>query len=255
MPSLPISPIAPIPPRQPASFLPHPPEICGIRRQSVYSVFPDKENEMKALRQVVLAAVVVSACSLAQAEDKKADWKSLMPGKDLEGWTTNTPEKFKMEDGCLVGWQTDGKGGDIFTKEEFDNFELRFTYKVNWPANSGVWYRTGYQFDILKYVKPKTFSGAMYYPGCPTTFAFVNLDESIENRDGWNEAVVYANGDKIVHWLNGKKIGEATVSKIAKGKVGVQVHGGGGFKNMKITIKSIEIRSLAKDEGPSEPKK
>mgnify|MGYP001497916104 FL=1 len=56
-------------------------------------------------------------------------------------------------------------------------------------------------------------------------------------------------------WLNGRKMGEATVNKIAKGKVGVQVHGGAGFKGMKITIKSIEIRPLAKDEGPTGPKK
>jgi len=209
---------------------------------------------MNALRRAIVVAVV-AACSTAWAEDKKADWKSLMPGKDLDGWTTKTPEKFKMEDGCLVGGQEDGKGGDIFTKDEFDNFELRFTYKVKWPANSGVWFRTGYQFDILKYANPKTFSGAFYYPGCPTTFAFVNLDESIENRDGWNEGQVYANGDKIILWLNGRKMGEATVNKIAKGKVGVQVHGGAGFKGMQITIKSIEIRPLAKDEGPTEPKK
>ena len=209
---------------------------------------------MNEMQRMMAAAVVVATCSLALAEEQKAEWKSLFNGKDLEGWTTKQADKFKVEDGCLVGWQTDGKGGDIYTVDEFDNFELRFTYKVNWPANSGVWYRTGYQYDILKYVNPKTFSGAMYYPGCPTTFAFVNLVESIENRDGWNEGQIYANGDKFIHWLNGKKIGEATVSKIPKGKVGVQVHGG-DFKTMKIIIKSIEIRPLAKDEGPSEPKK
>jgi len=208
---------------------------------------------MNVLRHAAVAVVAMAIGGLLLAADqKKAEWKSLFNGKGLDGWTTNAKDKFKVEDDCLVGWQTDGKGGDLYTKEEFDNFELRFTYKVNWPANSGIWYRSGYQFDILKYTSPKTFSGAMYYPGCPTTFAFVNLDESIENRDGWNEGQVYCTGDKIIHWLNGKKIGEATVSKIAKGKVGIQVHGG-DFKTMKIILRKIEIRPLAKDEGPTEP--
>src|SRR5512136_2332162 len=81
-------------------------------------------------------------------------WAPLFNGKDLEGWKANDPSRFKVEDGCLVGFQDDGKGADIYTTQPFDNFELRFTYKVKWPANSGVWYRDRYQFDILKYTSP-----------------------------------------------------------------------------------------------------
>jgi len=124
---------------------------------------------------------------------------------------------------------------------------------VKWPANSGVWFRTRYQFDILKYKNPKTFSGAFYYPGCKTTFAWVNLDESLENRDGWNNGQVYANGDKIIFWLNGKKMGETEVTVAAKGKIGLQVHGGGGFKGMQIAIKSMELRPLKPGDEPSAP--
>lgn len=180
------------------------------------------------------------------------EWKPLFNGKDLEGWKANDPAKFKVEDGCLVGFQEDGKGADIFTTEAFDNFELRFTYKVKWPANSGIWFRDRYQFDILKWTNPKTFSGA-FYPGAKSTFAFVNLDESLENRDGWNEGQVYANGDHIIFWLNGKQLGEVHDARSAKGRVGIQVHGGDGFKGMQIILKRIELRPLKEGDKPTLP--
>jgi hypothetical protein len=219
---------------------------------------------MKALRcvamVVAMAAAVGGGLGEERSAEKKVEWKSLFNGKDLDGWkASNTDAIWKVEDGCLMGTQTTGKGGDLFTTDQWDNFELRFTYKVAWPANTGIWYRTdparaaGYQFDILKWKSPATFSGALYFPGCKTTFAFTNLEESIENRDDWNEGVVYANGDRLIHWLNGKMIGEARDKTFAKGSVGIQVHPGDGFKNMKILVKKIEIRPLAAGDKPSLP--
>ena len=210
---------------------------------------------MKTWRYVACAAVALMALLPPQGrceEPKKAEWSPVFNGKDLDGWKQQGKGVFTVEDGCLVGTQTDGNGGDLFTVKEYDNFEMRFTYKMVWPANSGIWYRTGYQYDILKWKNPVAFSGTLY-PGVQSTFLFVNLEEKLENRDGWNEGQVYANGDHLIQWLNGTKIGEARDKRFAKGKVGIQVHGGGGFKNMKILVKKIELRPLAADEGPTPP--
>ncbi len=199
------------------------------------------------------AALCAAIVTFAAAAFAAGDWTPLFNGKDLTGWKANNPSKYKVEDGCLVGFQEDGKGADIFTTGQFDNFELRFTYKVKWPANSGIWFRDRYQFDILKYQRPKTFSGALYYPGCKGTFAIKNLDESLENRDGWNEGLVYANGDHLILWLNGTKVGECRDKSFAKGRVGIQVHGGNGFKGMRIDLKRIEIRPLEPGDKPTPP--
>jgi len=173
-------------------------------------------------------------------------WKPLFNGKDLTGWTKVGDGIFKVEDGCLLGTQTSGKGGDLFTVSEWDNFELRATYRVVWPANTGIWFRygrkKGYQFDILKHPKPVGFSGTLYCPG--KVFIFANLDESIENRDGWNKARIVARGDELTLWLNGKKTGTARDGTHSKGKIGIQVHGGENFKGMKGIFKKIEIRKL-----------
>ena len=48
-------------------------------------------------------------------------------------------------------------------------------------------------------------------------------------------------------------IGETRDKTFAKGSVGIQVHPGDGFKNMKILLKKIEIRPLAAGDKPSLP--
>jgi len=200
-----------------------------------------------------LLAVTLAAADCGSCATGDGAWTSLVNGKDLKGWKKPTGEAIvTVEDGMLVGTQTTGKGGDVFTEKEFDNFELRFTYKVTWPANSGVWFRGKYQFDILKYKNPVAFSGTLYCPG--KMFITKNLKEELENRDGWNEGQIYANGDHLILWLNGTKVGECHDKTLKKGPIGLQVHGGQQFKNMKITIKKMELRPLKPGDKPTEPK-
>jgi hypothetical protein len=201
----------------------------------------------------LLVLCAVAAWALAPAQG--AEWTPLFNGENLDGWTCRSKDKFLVEDRCLVGTQTDGQGDDLVTKRQWDNFELRFTYKVKWPANSGVWFRfargRGYQFDILKYKSPVAYSGTLYCPG--KMFITKNLDEKLENRDEWNDGGIYANGDHIILWLNGQKVGECHDKTLAKGAIGIQVHGGGGMKNMKIAFKKIEIRELKPGDEPTPP--
>lgn len=199
-----------------------------------------------------LALLTPSAQPRAAAADDPG-WIPLFNGKNLDGWTHKGNGIFQVEDGCLVGTQTDGKGGDLFTEKSFDNFEARFTYRVQWPANSGVWFRDKYQFDILKYAKPVAYSGSLYCPG--KLFITANLDESIENRDGWNEGKIVADGEHLVLWLNGKKVGDCRDATFASGKIGIQVHGGDGMKGMKISFKRIEARPIAAGTTEVKPAK
>jgi len=178
-------------------------------------------------------------------------WRPLFNGKDLTGWKKTGTAIFTVEDGSLVGTQTDGRGGDLWTVAEFDDFELQITYRVVWPANSGFWFRhdgrRGYQYDVLKYKRPVAFSGTLYCPG--KMFLTKNLNEALENRDGWNEARVRAVGDELTLWLNGTQTGAARDKTLAKGRIGIQIHPGNGFKGMKMIIKKMEIRSMKRKGG------
>lgn len=197
-------------------------------------------------RTMLMTWIAAGAAGLASA----ADWTPIFNGKDLSGWQQKGAGVYSVEDGCLKGTQTDGKGGDLFTTNEWDNFEVRFTYKVKWPANSGIWFRNTYQFDILKYAKPVAYSGTLYCPG--KLFITANTNEAIEKREDWNEGRIFACGDRLVLWLNGKRVGDCRDTTNAKGKIGIQVHGGDAMKGMEIRIKRIEVRPLEAGAEPAD---
>lgn len=185
----------------------------------------------------------------AAAADSAATetWVPLFDGQSLSGWKATGEAVFKVEDGVLIGTQTTGKGGDLWHEVERDDFELRIEYRVMWPANSGFWFRCtqqgqGYQFDILKYRDPQAYSGTLYCPG--KLFITRNLDESLENSDGWNRARIRAKGSDIVLWLNGKEVGRCSDDTHARGHIGIQVHGGDEVKGMQIQVRKAEVRDL-----------
>ncbi|MGY8713902.1 MAG: 3-keto-disaccharide hydrolase, partial [Verrucomicrobiia bacterium] len=101
--------------------------------------------------QLLLVSFIFAFGYIAKANLNNDGYLSLFNGKDLKGWNSNDSSKFKVENAQVIGFQEDGKGANLFTDKEYDNFSLRFSYKVKWPANSGIWFRNSYQFDILKY--------------------------------------------------------------------------------------------------------
>jgi len=199
-----------------------------------------------ATREATTAKLPTPPAPAAKVYTPAGDWTPLFNGKDLTGWKKTGTAIFTVEDGSLVGTQTDGKGGDLWTTSQYDNFELRVTYRVVWPSNSGFWFRhngkKGYQYDVLKYKRPVAFSGSLYCPG--KLFIIRNLKESLENRDGWNEARVRAAGDELTLWLNGTQTGTCRDTTLTKGTIGIQVHPGNGFKGMKMIVKKMDIRLL-----------
>ena len=93
---------------------------------------------------------------------------------------------WEVRDGILTGGQgPDDAPGDLLSKESFDDFELCVTFRMVWPANSGVWYRyqspeKTFQADILEYKKPFALTGTLYCPG--KMFIATNTDASIIHR-------------------------------------------------------------------------
>lgn len=193
-------------------------------------------------------AKAFAADAPAAAADEKAGWTPLFNGKDLTGWEAEGKAVWTVEDGNLVGAQGPGAApGDLFTKEDFADFELRVIYKVDWPANTGVWFRyqspeKAYQADILEYKDPVAYSGTIYSPG--KMFLAANEDPKLEKKDDWNTMEVRAEGDHLVVKLNGVVTGDVHDSSYDKGKIGFQVHPGDEFKDMKITVREIAIRKL-----------
>jgi hypothetical protein len=179
---------------------------------------------------------------------KAADWTPLFNGKDLTGWKPEGNAKWSVEDGCLVGIQGPNCApGDLFTEKEYGDYELRVTIKVQWPANSGIWFRyqtpdKSYQADILEYKNPVAYSGTIYCPG--KLFLSKNEDPKLYKKEDWNTFLVKAKGDHLTVTLNNVVTGDVHEASYATGKIGFQIHPGDEFKNMKIWVREIALRAL-----------
>ncbi len=172
----------------------------------------------------------------------------LFNGKDLSGWKAEGGARWEVKGGILIGRQgPKNESGDLFSDKAYDDFELSVTYKIIWPANSGVWYRyqsakKAYQADILEYKKPFALSGTLYCPG--KLFLATNTDASTINREGWNNLVIRAVGNRHTILLNGKKVATVQDDSSKTGRIGFQIHAGDQFGKMKILIKKVSLQKI-----------
>jgi hypothetical protein len=233
------------------------------------------------------------------AAEKKAGWILLFDGSDkFAEWKVNenggaNSNSWIVEDGAM---KSPDKGDMLFSKKAFSNFEWQADWKLSKGGNSGLfirvaappgWYCSGYEYAILddanggdrgersnpKNTEDKLPGGEQAYikrTGAvydiyPTTkegrIGGQYYDSTVSLAYGqWNHGVVWADGNFIEHWLNGKKVVDAEIgsaewearyknskfypgcgpdfSKHPSGFLGVQDHGGG----LIVWIRNLKIR-------------
>ena len=190
---------------------------------------------------IVVAMLLCSQCRSVGSKP----WIDLFNGRDLTGWRQTGHAQWLVQDGILIGSQdAQGRPGDLLTEKQWDDFRLLLVFKMVFPGNSGIWFRKpagelGYQMDILE-GHPESMTGGIW----SGTFLSSNKDESSFNRDGWNEAEIYAKGNRIHVTLNGTTVADITDDKYSRGAIGFQVHAGEEFRNMKIMVKEAKIMPL-----------
>ena len=203
----------------------------------------------------VLALGMIAGCQKPAEKEgspaaARADqgYTKLFNGRDLTGWESEGRAKWVVENGLLIGTQgANNAPGDLFSTASFDDFEAVVTYRAEWPCNSGVWFRyqnpdKAYQADILEYKNPEAYSGTLYCPG--KMFLAVNLDKTLENRDGWNTIQIRAERDHLQIWLNGRQVGDVYDTTSNSGRLGFQVHPGAEFGPMKIVVREVLVKEL-----------
>jgi len=230
------------------------PELCWVKTYgSSRVVYLELGHDHQAYENPNYRTLVARSIrwTAGRVADPEAPAKKLFNGKDLTGWKAEGKAVWEVKDGLLIGRQGAGNTpGDLFTTDSYDDFELTVTYRIVWPANSGVWYRyqsgeKTYQADILEYQNPFALSGSLYRPGgTGGPFAAVNTDASIIDREGWNTMVIRAVGSRQVIFLNGKKVVDVRADVSDNGRIGFQVHPGDEFGTMQINVREIAIRPL-----------
>lgn len=79
-------------------------------------------------------------------EERQAGWILLFDGQTMNGWDDprlKTPpgDAWTIEDGCLKANANPRITEDLFSKDEFGDFELQFDWKISPAGNSGLKYR------------------------------------------------------------------------------------------------------------------
>ena len=166
------------------------------------------------------------------AEETAQGWMLLFDGKSTNGWREFGKETFpakgwKVENEILVHEKNeeDFRAGDIITVDQYDNFELKVDFRLTPRGNSGIKYlvvedRVGttvgkaqsavsFEFQILDDdLHPDAKKGK---DGNRTVGSLYDLipaaaDKVVKPIGQWNQAHLIVDGNRIEHWLNGKKV-------------------------------------------------
>jgi len=219
---------------------------------------------MKKLFLILL--VMQAALSLSAQE-----WISLFDGKSTKGWHSyrkpGQATAWAVQDGALYldASAKEGKG-DLVTDEEFDEFELKFDWKVAKGYNGGViffvqeeprfgaTYVTGPEFQVIDNtgypdpLQPAQMAASLYdLIACPP--------EYIKPTGEWNTSIIRFKDKKLEFVVNGKTAVSTTLwddnwnqmvakskfgsmccfAKTSKGRIALQDHGGGTwFRNIMV---------------------
>ena len=138
------------------------------------------------------------------AKDSLIGWTAPGGGEQRGGWS--------VVDGIL---HLQGKGGDLVTERPFENFILDFEWTIAKNGNSGIKYRykkfdgkgwLGLEYQVLDDFRTREGANprvatASIYDVLPT-----NSLKSLKPHDQVNKGRIVVNGNRIEHWLNGKKV-------------------------------------------------
>jgi arylsulfatase A-like enzyme len=145
----------------------------------------------------------------------------LFDGSTLANWTMldgqPVTKGWEVIDGMIHLNTQKGRSGHIVTRHEYGDFTLAFEWKIASGGNSGLKYRVrkygrktlGCEYQIYddgkKKLTPNKSAGSLYDLYEP------NDMKQLKPAGEFNSSRIVVHGNKIEHWLNGKKILSAIV--------------------------------------------
>jgi hypothetical protein len=211
-----------------------------------------------ALLMMVGSLLAAGACCASDV-----DYVKLFDGKSLDGWE-GAVEGYTVEDGMLVC--REGAAGNLLSKQEFSDFDLRFEFLLTPDANNGLAIRApsagdaayaGMELQIIDN-NTKKYGELQDYQYHGSLYGVAPAKRGFQKPPGeWNEQQVICRGRHITVILNGTKILDVDLDKVApdgktidhnehpglareSGRVGFLSHGD------KVSFRNIRIRDLSR---------
>jgi len=235
---------------------------------------------------LILSFVLLSGCSTKQNEltelEKAEGWELLFDGNSLDNWKGYNAEgtgNWSVEEGCLAASGTGSDSdGYIITKKQYDNFNLKFEWKIAPEGNSGVMYHviesenfstpylTGPEYQLVDDVGFPEELEEWQKTGADYAMHLPDMEKKKLNPAGeWNSSRIVFDNGHVEHWLNGEKILEFEAwtpewvelknsgkwenapeyGLSSEGHISLQDHGS------RVWFRNMKIKELPKKESPT----
>jgi hypothetical protein len=246
---------------------------------------------------IAICLLFAGACSqhpaqqnLLSDQETKDGWKLLFDGKTMNGWHLynrgTIPSAWSVDSGMLIcnPHAKNVKHGDLVTDKAYQDFDLKFEWKISKAGNSGLFinvqerpefvntFSTGPEYQLLDdnnvepdYLKNPSHKAAAIFGVVP------NNSQTTPKSGEWNQSRILQQDGKLSFWLNGVPtvqvdlnstewktlVAASSLSKFpefgaaARGHLAVQDWTNGvAFRNMK--IKELGADSANNHNNPSD---
>lgn len=206
-------------------------------------IFAEEQIELQAhgspvaYRDIYIREIPRAKPFELSTEEKNEGFKILFDGTNMHSWTGNTTDYIIEDDNMAIRPKPGkGSGGNLFTKEEFSDFNFRFEFQLTPGANNGLGIRSPLEGDaayvgmelqildndapIYKDLKEYQYHGSIYGTVAAKRGFLKPMGE-------WNYQEVIAKGSKIKVILNGTVILDADIEPFKQnGTIDGQDHPG-----------------------------
>ena len=159
--------------------------------------------------EIIARGECVNALS---AQESAAGWRLLFDGESLSQWRSYQEDEVNkgwgVENGCLTRL---ARGGDLISREQFGDFELKLEWRISEAGNSGIFIRgdesartihyTGYEMQILDNEGHRDSEDPSHRAGA--YYDMIAPDHDTSQPVGyWNRVHIIADGPRVEFWLN-----------------------------------------------------
>ena len=171
-------------------------------------------------RLTIVAFISIMLGSLTFAAEP-SKFVSLFDGRTLNGWLSE-PNAYRVECGSIIC--VPGGKGNLLSKKEYEDFVLRFEFKLTAGANNGIGIRcplqttgnlhlTGIELQILDHNHEK-YAALKPYQAHGSVYGLVPAKRDFLKPVGeWNQQEVTVQGRHIKVVLNGTTIVDADLDE------------------------------------------
>jgi len=175
---------------------------------------------------------------LSEIADDEKGFQPMFNGKDLGNWIGPVND-YEVKDGAILC--KPGRGGNLLTKDQFDNFVVRFEFKLPPGGNNGIGLRApttqaplayeAMEIQILDDGDPK-YADLHDYQVHGSLYGLAPAASGYLRPNGeWNWQEISVDGDKLIVNVNGFEVLNTNIAEANKKPLDGQAHPGANRKS------------------------